>query len=102
MNGLNGLLTATFGNQVFPPSMLEEQKSCEVVLSAALRVSNQTTSIRPFGATESVPNQCHFEWLTGSSLIRRGALNVRPASVLRANITSLPLLKPDGCTLAST
>src|SRR5947209_20246376 len=69
------------------------------MLFAALRVSNQTASSRPFGATENVPNQCHFE-LDESSLIRRGAVNVTPPSVLRANITLLPT-PPVGPTLAS-
>src|SRR5438552_16877795 len=56
--------------------------------------------MRPFGATDSVPNQCHLLGLTGSSLIRRGVLKVSPPSVLRANITSV-VLRPGGTTLAS-
>ena len=46
------------------------------MLFAALRVSSQTESRRPFGATENVPNQCHLLGLTGSSLTRFGALKV--------------------------
>src|SRR5437773_4876420 len=56
--------------------------------------------MRPLGATDSVPNQCHLLELTGSSLIRRGALKVSPPSVLRTNITSV-VLRPGGTTLAS-
>jgi hypothetical protein len=70
------------------------------MLFAALRESSHTESMRPFGATANVPNQCHLLWFTASSLIRCGALKVRPPSVLRANITSVPVLKPVGCTLA--
>jgi hypothetical protein len=70
------------------------------MLFAAFRESSHTESIRPFGATASVPNQCHLLWLTASSLIRYGALKVRPPSVLRTNITSVPVVKPVGCTLA--
>jgi hypothetical protein len=70
------------------------------VLFGALRVSYQTESIRPFGATASVPNQCHLLEFTGSSLMRTGALKLTPPSVLRANITLVP--PPlNGCTLAS-
>jgi hypothetical protein len=60
-------------------------------LSAALRVSYQTASSRPFGATENVPNQCHL-FVVASSLILTGALKLAPPSVLRANITSVPLV----------
>jgi hypothetical protein len=70
------------------------------VLFAAFRVSYQTESSRPFGATENVPNQCHLLLLTGSSLTRWGALKVSPPSVLRTNITSV-VLRPGGTTLAS-
>jgi len=70
------------------------------VLFDAFRVSYQTASSRPFGATENVPNQCHLLGLTGSSLILCGALKVCPPSMLRANITSV-VFRPDGCTLAS-
>src|SRR5438874_1786527 len=47
--------------------------------------------MRPLGATESVPNQCHLLGLTGSSLIRSGALNVSPPLVERWNSTPPPL-----------
>src|SRR5438132_13424416 len=57
--------------------------------------------MRPLGATERVPNQCHLLWLMGSSLIRWGALKLCPPFVLRTNITSVPLLAPVGRTLAS-
>jgi hypothetical protein len=57
--------------------------------------------MRPLGATEGVPKMCHLFWLIGSSLIRCGALKVWPSSVLRANITSVPLLAPVGITLAT-
>jgi hypothetical protein len=40
-----------------------------------------------------------FWWLT-SSLTRIGELKVVPPSVLRANITSVPLPAPFGSTLA--
>jgi hypothetical protein len=70
------------------------------MLFAALRLSFHTESIRPFGATPIVPNQCHLLGLTGSSLMRCGALNVAPPLVLRANITSVPL-PPKGLTLAT-
>jgi hypothetical protein len=60
-------------------------------LSGALRVSYQTASSRPFGATENVPNQCHL-FVVASSLIRTGVLKLAPPSVLRAIITSVPLL----------
>src|SRR2546429_8989327 len=45
-----------------------------------------------------VPNQCHLLLLTGSSLIRTGALKLWPPSVLRANITFVP---PPELTLAT-
>jgi len=67
------------------------------VLFAAFRVSFHTTSIRPLGATPSVPNQCHLAELNGSSLIRTGALKLAPPLVLRENITLVP---PPGLTLA--
>ena len=51
------------------------------MLFAAFRVSYQTASRRPLGATENVPNQCHLLGLTGSSLILRGELKVTPPSV---------------------
>jgi hypothetical protein len=51
-------------------------------------VSSHTTSIRPFGATDIVPNHCHAD-VPGSSLTRTGALHVTPPSVLRENITSM-------------
>jgi hypothetical protein len=70
------------------------------MLFEAFRVSYQTESMRPLGATESVPNQCHLLGLTGSSLILCGALKVCPPFVLRANITSV-VFRPDGSTLAS-
>jgi hypothetical protein len=57
--------------------------------------------MRPLGATESVPNQCHLLWLIGSSLIRIGALKVRPPSVLRENMISVPVEKPDGWIVAN-
>jgi len=44
-----------------------------------------------------VPNQCHLLELTGSSLIRTGALKLAPPLVLRANITLVP---PPGLALA--
>jgi len=72
------------------------------MLFAALRESSHATSMRPLGATESVPKMCHLLGLTGSSLILCGALKVIPPSVLRANITSVPLLALNGSTLAST
>jgi hypothetical protein len=72
------------------------------MLFAALRESSHTTSMRPLGATEGVPKMCHLFGLTGSSLIRIGALNVCPSSVLRANITSVPLLALNCSTLAIT
>jgi hypothetical protein len=72
------------------------------MLLAALRESSHTISIRPLGATEGVPKMCHLLWLMGSSLIRCGALKVWPSFVLRANITSVPLLAPVGSTLATT
>jgi hypothetical protein len=68
------------------------------MLFAAFRVSYHTESMRPLGATESVPNQCHLLELTGSSLIRIGALKLAPPLVLRANMTLVP--PPDGLTLA--
>jgi hypothetical protein len=37
----------------------------------------------------------------GSSLIRSGALKLSPPFVLRANITSVPVLKPFGSTVAT-
>jgi hypothetical protein len=43
------------------------------------------------GATENVPNQCHL-FVVASSLIRTGALKLVPPLVLRAIITSVPLL----------
>jgi hypothetical protein len=47
-----------------------------------------------------VPNQCHLLELTGSSLIRIGALKLAPPLVLRANMTLVP--PPlNGCTLAT-
>jgi len=64
------------------------------MLFAALRESNHTESMRPLGATESVPNQCHLLRLIGSSLIRCGALKLWPPLVLRANITSQVLELP--------
>jgi hypothetical protein len=70
------------------------------MLFAAFRVSYHTTSMRPVGATASVPNQCHLLWWFASSLIRTGALKVKPLSVLRTNITSV-VLCPGGSTLAS-
>jgi hypothetical protein len=54
-------------------------------------VSYQTASSRPFGATEKVPNQCHL-LVVASSLIFTGALKLAPPFVLRAIITSVPLL----------
>jgi hypothetical protein len=70
------------------------------MLFAAFRVSYQTTSIRPLGATASVPNQCHLLELTGSSLMRWAALKLCPPLVLRANITLVP--PPlGGCVLAT-
>jgi hypothetical protein len=57
--------------------------------------------MRPFGAMASVPNQCHLFWLTGSSFIRCGALKVSPPSVLRANMTSVPFVWPNGSTLVT-
>jgi hypothetical protein len=71
------------------------------VLFAALRVSSQTESIRPFGATEIVPIQCHLLGLTASSLIRMEVLKLTPPLVLRANLTSAPPEAPVGRTLAS-
>src|SRR5712672_2809433 len=70
------------------------------MLVAAFLESSHTESIRPLGATPIVPNQCHLFGCTGSSLIRCGALNVAPPSVLRENITSVPL-PPKGLTLAT-
>jgi hypothetical protein len=61
------------------------------MLLAAFRVSYQTASSRPLGATEKVPNQCHLLGLL-SSLTRTGALKVAPPSVLLTNITSVVLL----------
>jgi hypothetical protein len=69
------------------------------MLFAALRESNHTTSMRPVGATESVPKICHLLGFTGSSLILNGALNVWPPSVLRTNITFVAL--KFGVTLAT-
>src|SRR5437899_2776878 len=71
------------------------------MLFAALRVSYQTESMRPLGATEIVPNQCHLFWGLGSSLIRIGALKVWPPSVLRENMTLVPLPAPVRNTLAN-
>jgi hypothetical protein len=71
------------------------------VLLEAFRVSSQTTSMRPFGATAMGPNQCHFWGLAGSSLIRRGALKDTPPSVLLTNMTSLAWKPSFGLTLAS-
>ena len=51
------------------------------------RVSSQTTSMRPFGATDIVPNHCQA-LVPGSSLIRTGELHVDPPFVLRKNLTS--------------
>ena len=51
------------------------------------RVSFQTTSIRPFGATDIVPNHCQAV-VPGSSLMRTGALQVAPPFVLRMKCTS--------------
>ena len=49
------------------------------MLFAALRESSHTTSMRPLGATESVPKLCHLFWLTGSSLIRMRRAKGLPA-----------------------
>ena len=61
-------------------------------------MSYHTASSRPFGATENVPNQCHL-FVVASSLMRTGALKLTPPLVLRAIITSVPLLYPGGSTL---